>query len=183
MTPARGAAALVAVALGLAAGSGPPPSASAVWTSPAVVNTTGTLGMPLATYSFSGAVPATYTVNYNVLSFNDTDYPVLTNTGATAARFAGTVSGSALIPGGATVTVRTCATAWAAGSCAGGATTLLNAGQITAVPALNYQVGVIASGGRSYLQVKVSGFSLTATITLAVTSSLLATGGSDRTAG
>lgn len=159
-----------------------PVPAAAAWTSRTTARSTGTFGMAVASYSFSGGTPASYTISYNVLSFSSTAYPVLTNTGSTAAMFAGPVT-PASVPLGSNVTVKTCAAAWSAGTCTGGAATLANAVSLNTPPTVSYQSGTLASGAKSYLQVTVGGFLATATVTLSVASALLPTGGTNRTLG
>ena len=173
---------LPGVLCGLMLGAGLPPAASAQWRSTRTAHT-GTLRMAAAAYQFSGSTPGSYTIGYTVVNFVDTAYPVLTNTGNTPASFAGPVLSTGNLPLGSAVTVKSCAVAWVAGTCAVNEATLLAPAWLSTTPTLTYQNAPIAAGSRVYLQVKVAGFLATATVTLTVTSKVLPAGGANRTAG
>ncbi|GAA2588079.1 hypothetical protein GCM10010399_17590 [Dactylosporangium fulvum] len=172
----------MAVVAGLVLGSGLPPAADAQWVS-STVKPTGTYTMAAPAYRFSGPAATTYTIAYTIVNFVDTDYPVLTNTGATPASYTGQIQPGTALPLGSLVGVRACATPWTAGTCPAGAVTLLAPTWLAPMPTLAYQAVPIPAGGRVHLQVKVGGFLATASITLTVTSAVLPTGGANRTAG
>lgn len=174
---------VVAAAVGFLLGCGAPPAAIAGWGSPSAVRQTGTFGMPVASWKFSGPTAASYTINFSVLSFNDTDYPVLTNTGTTPASFSGQISASGGLPLASTVLVQSCSVPWVGGNCGGSLLPLLPSIGLTPVPTLSYQVTPIPAGANAYLKVKVGGFLATATVTLLVTRALLPVSAANRTAG
>lgn len=173
------AAAVVGILLGCAA----PLASSADWGVPTATRQTGTFGMALPSYQFNGPTPASYTIQFSILSFNDTAYPVLTNTGATPALYYGQIQASGGLPLASTVLVQSCAVPWVGGNCSSGLLSLLPSIGLTPVPTLSYQVTAIPAGANAYLKVKVGGFLATATVTLVVTQALLPISGANRTAG
>lgn len=159
----------------------PPPPAHAAWTSTKAV-TAGAFTMAKPAHQFSGPAPATYSMAFTVISFVDTHYPVLSNTGAAAA-FTGMVSPASVLPLGSTVMVRSCPVAWTLGTCPAGVTTLLAPTSLTTPVAVTYQSSPIAAGASAYLQLKVGGLLFTAAVTLNVTRAVLPAGGTNRTHG
>ncbi|WP_189169429.1 hypothetical protein [Pilimelia anulata] len=145
----------------------------------------GTIGMARATYAFAGggADPARARLDVPFALFTATGYATLTNTGPTAASFAGPVTATGL-SAATRVTVTRCAVAFNTtfGTCGSGSTLLVDNALLTGAPTAPY--GSLAAGQTRYLKITiVSLVAVAGSVGLDPLAGTLPVGGANRTNG